>query len=226
MAMLVPVIVGGRTLVPPRGALTRAPGRDLPEIAGRVVVATLFTILSASIVLNFLRTGHITGLLLLASESLVAFLTVVRRNAIAVDRTSIARLVAALSMAGPLLVRPDGGLGAGPDLIPGMISACGLAFVVAAKISLGRSFGLMPANRGVVSSGLYRAVRHPIYAGYLVTHVAFLIANPSARNIALLVVADIALVVRSLFEERTLGRDREYAAYCRTVRWRLVPGLF
>ena len=37
------------------------------------------------------------------------------------------------------------------------------------KLSLGRSFGLMPANRGVVSTGMYRLVRHPIYLGYLVT---------------------------------------------------------
>jgi protein-S-isoprenylcysteine O-methyltransferase Ste14 len=84
----------------------------------------------------------------------------------------------------------------------------------------------MPANRGIVSSGLYRAVRHPIYAGYLVTHLAFLVANPSARNIAVLVAADVALVVRSLYEERTLRRDEGYGAYCRMVRWRLVPRVF
>jgi protein-S-isoprenylcysteine O-methyltransferase Ste14 len=84
----------------------------------------------------------------------------------------------------------------------------------------------MPANRGVVSSGLYRVVRHPIYAGYLITHVAFLVANPSVRNIAVLVAADVALVVRSLYEERTLRCDDGYAAYCRMVRWRLLPRVF
>ena len=31
----------------------------------------------------------------------------------------------------------------------------------------------MPANRGVVSTGLYRLVRHPIYLGYLITHAGF-----------------------------------------------------
>ena len=55
--------------------------------------------------------------------------------------------------------------------------ACSI--IIAGKLTLGRSFGLMPANRGVVSSGIYRFVRHPIYAGYLITHVAFLAAHPT-----------------------------------------------
>jgi protein-S-isoprenylcysteine O-methyltransferase Ste14 len=205
---------------------TRVLSFDLPELTGRFVVATLFTILTVSIVANFLQTGRITGLLLLASEALVVVLTVIRRTAVEVDRTWAARLITAMSIAGPPLVRPLSGAAGTEDLVTGMLSAYGLALVVAAKISLGRSFGLMPANRGIVSSGLYQAVRHPIYFGYLVTHVAFLIANPSVWNVALLVAADAALVVRSLYEERTLRRDPGYAAYCRLVRWRLVPGLF
>ena len=59
------------------------------------------------------------------------------------------------------------------------ISIAGLAIVIAGKITLGRSFALLPANRGVVSTGVYRIVRHPIYMGYLFTHVAFLVASPS-----------------------------------------------
>ncbi len=98
--------------------------------------------------------------------------------------------------------------------------------VIGGKISLGRSFGLIPANRGIVSSGLYRLVRHPIYLGYLVTHIAFVLANPTAWNIALLVTADVALLARAVCEERTLARDQSYRAYQTRVRWRVVPGLF
>ena len=61
-----------------------------------------------------------------------------------------------------------------------LISAVGLIVVIVGKMSLGRSFGLMPANRGIVSTGLYRVVRHPIYLGYLITHVGFVAANPTA----------------------------------------------
>jgi protein-S-isoprenylcysteine O-methyltransferase Ste14 len=84
----------------------------------------------------------------------------------------------------------------------------------------------MPANRGIVSSGLYRLVRHPIYMGYLVTHVAFIAANPSAWNIVLLVTADIALLARAVCEEGTLAEDPAYREYQTRVRWRVCPGVF
>ena len=38
--------------------------------------------------------------------------------------------------------------------------------------------------------------------------------------------ADSALIVRALIEERVLVRDVQYQAYCRRVSWHLVPGLF
>jgi len=106
------------------------------------------------------------------------------------------------------------------------LSAAGLLVVVAGKLSLGRSFGLMPANRGIVSTGLYRWLRHPIYAGYLVTHLAFVAAHATIWNVAVLVVADVALLVRAVIEERTLALDPAYASYQQRVRWRVCPGIF
>ena len=105
-------------------------------------------------------------------------------------------------------------------------TACTSAPTSAGKITLGRSFALLPANRGVVSTGLYRLVRHPIYMGYLVTHVAFVAANPSGWNITLLLVSDLALMARAVCEEATLARDDEYRNYQSRVRWRVVPGVF
>ena len=96
-----------------------------------------------------------------------------------------------------------------------LLSAVGLIVVIAGKVSLGRSFGLMPANRGVVSSGLYRLVRHPIYMGYLITHVGFLAANPTLWNVVMLVGADIALMLRAVCEERTLAATRRIASISR-----------
>ena len=98
--------------------------------------------------------------------------------------------------------------------------------MIVGKLALGRSFGIAPANRGVVMRGPYVLVRHPIYAGYLLTHVAFLVAHPTPWNVAVILVADGALVVRALIEERVLSADEEYQSYCRRVGWHLVPGVF
>jgi hypothetical protein len=39
--------------------------------------------------------------------------------------------------------------------------------VLAATLRLGRSFGIVATNRGIQTGGLYRIVRHPIYAAYV-----------------------------------------------------------
>lgn len=200
--------------------------RDLADSGARVVIIALFSFLAVRIGADFVATGRLTGLLLLASEALVVVLTMVRRTPAVVDRSVRARVLTALSLFGPLLVRPAFVAPLAPELLTVGVSAVGLLVVIAGKISLGRSFGLIPANRGIVSTGLYRLVRHPIYLGYLITHVAFLAANPTVLNIGLLVSADIALLARAVCEERTLARDEAYRSYQTRVRWRIVPGCF
>ena len=198
----------------------------LADIAARAAIIVLFSLMAARFGADFLKTGRMTGLLLLVSEMLVVVLTVVRRSAAAVDRSLRARLLTTLSMLGPPLLQPAEVAAILPQAFTVAASVAGLAIVIAGKITLGRSFGLMPANRGVVSSGIYRVVRHPIYLGYLITHVAFLLATPSAWNIAALVAADAALLLRAVCEEQTLSRDSRYRAYQQIVRWRVCPGLF
>jgi protein-S-isoprenylcysteine O-methyltransferase Ste14 len=207
------------------GVMMSRPSR-LPEMASRAVIVAMFTWLAVRIGVDFLQTRHVTGLLLLASEALVVVLTVVRLPTVDIDRTVRARVLTVASLIGPLLVRPAG---SSPWLLPWVsatLSAFGLLFVIGGKVSLGRSFGLMPANRGVVSRGLYRAVRHPIYLGYLICHVGFLGANPTLWNALTLVGADVGLLIRAVCEEETLSRDQAYRDYRRVVRWRIVPGMF
>jgi protein-S-isoprenylcysteine O-methyltransferase Ste14 len=199
---------------------------DIADIAARVLIGALFTLMAVRIGSDFLQTGRLTGLLLLASETLVVVLTVFRRPSAAIDRSLKARLLTIAATMGPPLVRPAAVTALLPELVTVSVSAVGLFAVIAGKLSLGRSFGLMPANRGVVSTGMYRLVRHPIYLGYLVTHVAFLAANPTAANFTLLVAADVALMMRAVCEERTLARDSAYREYQHRVRWRVLPGVF
>ncbi len=213
-------------LSPARGAASRLDLERLSDIASRAIVVVLFSMMAIRFGSDFLSTGRLTGLLLLVSEMLVVVLTVMRRSAAAMDRSMRARLLTALSMLGPPLLQPAHVAALVPETLTVAASAVGLAIVIAGKLTLGRSFGLMPANRGIVSSGVYRIVRHPIYLGYLVTHVAFLAATPSAWNIAALLAADAALLARAVCEEQTLCRDERYRVYQRSVRWRVCPGVF
>lgn len=207
-------------------SLTAAERRDLADNAARLVIVLLFSLMVYRIGLNFLETGRLTGLLLLASEALVVVLTVVRRVPVSVDRSVRARMLTTIAMMGPPLVAPAQSAPIVPDTISLSVCAVGLLVVIGGKLSLGRSFGLIPANRGIVSSGLYRVVRHPIYLGYLITHLAFVAAHPTLWNLALLAIADLAQMARAVCEEQTLAQDERYRAYQMRVRWRVVPGIF
>jgi len=198
----------------------------LTDLMSRAMIVMLFSMLSVNIFGDFMRTGHVTGLLLLAGESLVVILTVVRRKAQLVDRSIAAGVMTLVSVAGPPLLRASGTAPLVPDVATAMVSALGLVLVLVGKMTLGRSFGLVPANRGVVVRGPYTFVRHPIYTGYLITHVAFFIANPTPWNTAVILIADTALILRALMEERVLSEDAEYQGYCQRVGWHLVPGVF
>ncbi len=203
--------------------LTRALGADL---LARTVVGGLFALLSINLLTDFVQTQRMTGLLLLVSESLVVVLTVLRRRASIVDRSPGAIVVTAISLAGPVLLRTAQGPGLVPDLVTVAVSAVGLIVVIAGKMTLGRSFGIAPANRGVVIAGPYGFVRHPIYAGYVLTHVAFACAYPTGWNVVLVILTDAALMIRALYEERVLANDRKYQTYCQRVAWHVVPGVF
>lgn len=205
----------------------RLPARDvLGDFCARVFVGGLFVLLSINLWNDFVRTGRLTGLLFLVSEALVVILTIVRRRANTVDRSWPTVVTTTLSFVGPPLMRAGAGPALAPDWLTAMVSVVGVAIVIAGKVTIGRSFGIAPANRGVVSRGPYNVVRHPIYAGYLLTHAATLAAYPSAWNVMSVVAGDIALVLRALAEERVLSKDRAYQQYCGRVAWHLVPGVY
>ena len=106
------------------------------------------------------------------------------------------------------------------------LQIAGTLLSIAAVISLGRSFGVVAANRGVRTTGFYRFVRHPLYASYMVSFLGFVLGNLSVRNIVLIVVAFICQYLRAVAEERILGLDPEYQAYMAQVRYRFIPYIF
>ncbi len=170
---------------------------------------------------------NIGSVLLIMSESVPLFFLLFRRFTTQVSQDPFDWSVAIVGTTMPLLVLPDA---ASAPLVPplacDMIITLGLCIQIAAKVSLGRSFGIVAANRGVESTGPYRFVRHPMYLGYTMTHVGFLLLMPSVLNAILYGLAFFLQVVRLLREENVLTRDPNYQAFASKVRYRLVPGVF
>lgn len=92
-------------------------------------------------------------------------------------------------------------------------------------ITLGRSFALFPALHEIKTDWLYRLVRHPVYAAYMLADVCFLYLQFSWWNVAVALGGTILFYQRALIEEQVLRSDTAYQAYMARVRWRFVPGL-
>jgi len=166
------------------------------------------------------------ALLLILSEGLGVLLILMRRHSPSISSHPFDWALCLLAAALPLLVSraPAGTLL--PAEAATALMLAGLGVQIAAKLALWRSFGLVPANRGVRTGGLYRVIRHPMYAGYMLTHIGFLLGFPLLQNALLYGAAFVVQLARIMREEAILGRDADYADYARRVRYRLLPGIF
>lgn len=82
-------------------------------------------------------------------------------------------------------------------------------------------------DQPVISSGPYRLVRHPMYAGLILAQLAMPIGLASLVTLPLFVLLIVFYVVRLLDEEKLLSRSLPgYSQYCRRTRYRLVPFLW
>lgn len=197
----------------------RALSLDLAERGFVLLLMVLFTIRIAPAI-----GSGACNILIAISEGLSAILILTRRPG-AVSATIYAWAISIGGTCAPLLVAP-GGLRLVPGTAPLVLMAIGLAFSISAKAFLRRSFGILPANRGVRRGGPYRIVRHPMYAGYALTHVGFLVSSFELRNVAAYALCWTAMILRIRAEESFLAEDSAYRAYRDTVRYRLIPGLW
>jgi protein-S-isoprenylcysteine O-methyltransferase Ste14 len=112
-------------------------------------------------------------------------------------------------------------------------ATAGLVLVMAATllsfaslVTLGRSFGVRPALRRLVTAGPYRFVRHPIYASYVLSDIGYNIQEWNVGTLLLMLAGWISLLYRIHAEERVLSKDPRWPAYVATVPYRLLPGVW
>jgi protein-S-isoprenylcysteine O-methyltransferase Ste14 len=123
-------------------------------------------------------------------------------------------------------MRPAGDSALGVEVSGVALQVVGLTVTCVAFLYLGRSFGVVAANRGLKVGGPYRLVRHPIYLSHAITVTGFLVANFSFANLSIYGVLWVCQLMRIQAEERVLSDTGNYAAYRARVRWRLLPGLY
>jgi protein-S-isoprenylcysteine O-methyltransferase Ste14 len=205
----------------PRTSITRA---GLVNALSNVLLATLFFFSATAPVGNF-RMASAADLIWSLGAVLMGVFSLVRVP----PKTSMVNVRSLAATGGmmllPSLIRwtqPWSGalyqLGIAVELI-------GMTFTQLSRVYLGRSFGLFPANRGIVCRGPFKMVRHPIYLGWLLLTLGYVIIYPSARNAIVLFSILPFMMWRIEQEENVLKCDPEYRAYCDRVRYQLLPGI-
>jgi len=95
-----------------------------------------------------------------------------------------------------------------------------------ATVALGVKFSNL-SNRGIVSKGPYRFIRHPAYAAK--NFAWWLEYLPSLSNIStavFLLAWNFIYYLRAVTEERHLMQDIDYQQYAKKVRYRFIPFVF
>jgi protein-S-isoprenylcysteine O-methyltransferase Ste14 len=215
----------GRTLSLNDGIVDTAIGLDLLE---RAILVILFGFFAVGMTASFELTSNVAVPLLLASEVLPILLIVFRKWS-AAHTMSINPFDWMLAFAGanaPLLAVAGVPGSFIPQELCSLVILSGLLLQISAKFVLWRSFGVVAAVRDIKVSGPYRFVRHPMYAGYTIVHIGFLMAFPSIWNFVVYAGALLVQIARLLREEQLLRTDFTYREFSSRVRYRLLPGVF
>jgi protein-S-isoprenylcysteine O-methyltransferase Ste14 len=214
---------GARIAIDAPPMRTRHPG--LASGLCNLLVALLYVWFAAAHLDAWRRTGQwMTTVPIIVLEAIMVVLFLTRRP---VRDLSSKPGDWVLGIAGtllPLLMRPSA---LGPLVLVGRpLQMVGAALAVLGASFLGRSLGLVAANRGVRTRGPYRWVRHPMYVSYLITNIGYCLSYPTVGNVAIGMLTAAAFVARALAEERLLESDPLYKAYLRRVHWRFVPYVY
>ncbi len=206
------------------------------DIAINIALAMVWLFFVYQNLAAFFERPRLTLLLFVLSQTEFLVFLLIRKPPVAPPERSFKMFIAyAVAIVGtfiPLFFQPSDALmiiGATyttANYVGDMLIYLAVLFEIAAYFSLNTSTGIAPANRGVKTGGLYKYVRHPIYASYLLLYAGYVINNPSSYNMVVLLLALVLQIIRIRNEEAVLTRDAAYKTYAERVKYRLVPGFF
>jgi protein-S-isoprenylcysteine O-methyltransferase Ste14 len=181
-------------------------GSAIAETTARTVVVAAYSLLKTGIVGAF------------------SLFVLVRRPSRRPSRDPVALVSCAAAIGALVALRHPGGEVGTPLVLAGEVVAlvaCG--WLLASVLSLGRCFGVLPEVRGLVTTGPYGVVRHPVYLGELGAVAGLVLAAPTAWNACMGVGFWAAQSIRMRLEERALTEEfPEYRDYAERTP-RLIP---
>lgn len=212
--------------VPAAGSMRLSRAQRVAETAMRLFAVLLFSMFVSGALHQFVKDpSRLTIVLLVISETLTLGLAVCTRVPRERDWHPLSVLVAGFASFYFLAFSMTPGIRLVPESLAVGLQIAGMLVQIGAKLALRRSYGILPANRGVVSGGLYRVVRHPVYAGYLIYNVGFLLPDFGVQNLLVLLGLWTMQTLRVVREERVLRKDPAYRDYMKRVRYRVLPGV-
>jgi protein-S-isoprenylcysteine O-methyltransferase Ste14 len=191
------------------------------KIIANVVVVIGFGLLAYACYRKYHDTGSINWLGLLIVNGVFVAMYIAKRDASSISQSPSLWLLAFTGTCVPLLLRPTAP--SIPFSVGNIVQLVGIVAIVASMLSLRRSFGIVPAHRGIRTGGLYNIVRHPLYTSELFWMLGFVIVNPSGWNIGLWFCDCVLQFSRACAEERFLSVDPIYSQYRARVKYRLIP---
>jgi protein-S-isoprenylcysteine O-methyltransferase Ste14 len=97
------------------------------------------------------------------------------------------------------------------------------ALVLKQNTYLSRSIKVEEGQK-VVSTGLYKVVRHPMYTATIIVFLSMPLILGSLISFFIFLLYPILIVVRIIGEERLLEKELEgYSEYKNKVKYRLIP---
>jgi len=94
-------------------------------------------------------------------------------------------------------------------LVGEIIAVSGMVMFIFTCLELGKSFGVSPAKRSPVSSGIYSFIGHPMYWSHVVLEIGILVASPSKWNFAIAGVTWASYLLRAHWEKQLLSSESQ-----------------